>query len=44
MTLAPNVGQFIAPTDSGIGSLDDLRGERVTVGPAGPEFEIATGC
>lgn len=39
MTLAPNVGQFIAPTDSGIGSLDDLRGERVTVGPAGAGFE-----
>ena len=39
MTLAPNVGQFIAPTDSGIESLDDLRGERVTVGPAGAGFE-----
>ena len=39
MTLAQNVGQFIAPADSGIESLDDLRGERVAVGPAGAGFE-----
>ena len=39
MTLAPNVALFITPTASGIESLEDLRGRRVTVGPAGAGFE-----
>lgn len=39
MTLAPNVALFIAPAGSGIDSLDDLKGRRVTVGPAGAGFE-----
>ena len=39
MTLAPNVALFIAPADAGIETLDDLRGRRVTVGPAGAGFE-----
>ena len=39
MTLAPNVALFIAPGGSGIDSIDDLRGKRVTVGPAGAGFE-----
>ena len=43
MTLAPNVALFIAPAGSGIESLDDLRGKRVTVGPAGAGFEYFVG-
>ena len=39
MTLAPNVALFIAPAGSGIETLDDLRGHRVSVGPAGAGFE-----
>lgn len=39
MTLAPNVAFFVSPTDSGIATLGDLRGHRVTVGPAGAGFE-----
>ena len=39
MTLAPNVALFVAPTDSSIETLDDLRGRRVAVGPAGAGFE-----
>ena len=39
MTLAPNVALFVAPSGSGIETLDDLRGRRVTVGPAGAGFE-----
>jgi hypothetical protein len=39
MTLAPNVALFIAPAESGIESLSDLRDKRVTVGPAGAGFE-----
>jgi len=39
MTLAPNVALFVTPADSGIESIDDLRGKRVTVGPAGAGFE-----
>ena len=39
MTLAPNVAFFVSPTVSGIATLDDLRGHRVTVGPAGAGFE-----
>ena len=43
MTLAPNVALFIAPEDSGIESIDDLRGKRVTVGPAGAGFDYFVG-
>ena len=39
MTLAPNVALFVAQAASGISTLDDLRGKRVTVGPAGAGFE-----
>ncbi len=39
MTLAPNIALFIAQSDSGVATLDDLRGRRVTVGPAGAGFE-----
>ena len=43
MTLAPNVALFVTPTDSGIETLEDLRGNRVTVGPAGAGFEYFVG-
>ena len=43
MTLAPNVALFVAPEGSGIESIDDLRGKRVTVGPAGAGFEYFVG-
>lgn len=39
MTLAPNVAMFIAPAESGVGSIADLAGKRVGVGPAGAGFE-----
>lgn len=39
MTLAPNVGMFLAPSDSEILTLADLAGKRVVVGPAGAGFE-----
>lgn len=39
MTLAPNVAMFIAPAGSGVGSIADLAGKRVGVGPAGAGFE-----
>jgi uncharacterized protein len=39
-TLAPNVALFVAPAASGINSLEDLRGKRVVVGPAGAGFEF----
>ena len=39
MTLAPNVALFVTQASSGITTLDDLRGRRVTVGPAGAGFE-----
>jgi TRAP transporter TAXI family solute receptor len=39
VTLAPNVALFIAPESSGIRSIQDLRGKRVVVGPAGAGFE-----
>jgi hypothetical protein len=35
MTLAPNVGMFLAREGSGIESLGDLAGRRVVIGPAG---------
>ncbi|HUP25758.1 MAG TPA: TAXI family TRAP transporter solute-binding subunit [Thermoanaerobaculia bacterium] len=39
MTLAPNVGLFVAPQSSPVKALADLRGRRVVVGPAGAGFE-----
>jgi uncharacterized protein len=40
MTLAPNVALFIAPRASGITRIQDLRGKRVVIGPAGAGFEF----
>lgn len=39
MTLAPNVALFVAPKSAGLGSIADLRGKRVVIGPAGAGFE-----
>jgi len=39
MTLAPNVALFVTRADSGITSISDLAGKRVSVGPAGAGFE-----
>lgn len=38
MTLAPNVALFVAPRSSRIASIADLKGKRVSVGPAGAGF------
>lgn len=43
VTLAPNIGLFIAKKDSGIKTMTDLQGKRVTVGPAGAGFEMFLG-
>jgi TRAP transporter TAXI family solute receptor len=43
MTLAPNVALFVTPADSGIETIADLRGKRVSVGPAGAGFEMFVG-
>ena len=43
VTLAPNVGLFITKADSGIQSISDLAGKRVTVGPSGAGFEMFLG-
>ncbi len=43
MTLAPNVALFISPAGSGVEIIDDLRGQRVGVGPAGAGFEFFVG-
>jgi TRAP transporter TAXI family solute receptor len=43
MTLAPNVALFISPAGSGVETIEDLRGERVGVGPAGAGFEYFVG-
>ena len=43
MTLAPNVALFVTPADSGVESIADLAGNRVTVGPAGAGFEMFVG-
>lgn len=40
MTLAPNVALFVSPASSGVESLTDLKGKRVSVGPAGAGFEM----
>ena len=39
MTLAPNIALFIAPQNSGVKTVADLKGKRVVVGPAGAGFE-----
>lgn len=38
-TLAPNVGLFVAKRESGIRQFSDLKGKRISVGPAGAGFE-----
>ena len=43
MTLAPNVALFISPAGSDVETIEDLRGERVGVGPAGAGFEYFVG-
>lgn len=43
MTLAPNVALFVTPASSGIETLADLQGKRVSVGPAGAGFEMFVG-
>jgi uncharacterized protein len=40
MTLAANVALFIAPRGAGVNSIQDLRGKRVVIGPAGAGFEF----
>lgn len=40
MTLAPNVALFLAKQGSGVETIEDLRGKRVVVGPAGAGFEF----
>ncbi len=40
MTLAPNIALFITSKGSGINTIADLKGKRVTVGPAGAGFEF----
>lgn len=39
MTLAPNVVIFLTKADSGIRTIQDLKGKRIVVGPAGAGFE-----
>lgn len=39
MTLAQNVVFFLTRTDSGLSTISDLRGQRMSVGPAGAGFE-----
>ena len=39
MTLAPNVAMFVAPRDSGVASIADIRGKRAVVGPAGAGWD-----
>jgi TRAP transporter TAXI family solute receptor len=43
ITLAPNIGVFISKADSGITTIADLRGKRVSVGPSGAGFEMFLG-
>ena len=43
MTLAPNVAMFVTPQGSGVTTLADLKGKRVSVGPAGAGFEYFVG-
>lgn len=39
MTLGPNVAMFLSLKDSGVETIADLAGKRVTVGPSGAGFE-----
>ena len=43
MTLAPNIALFVTPADSGVETLQDLKGKRVSIGPAGAGFEMFVG-
>lgn len=43
MTLAPNIALFLTKAGSGIRTIRDLRGKRVTIGPAGAGFEYFVG-
>ncbi len=43
VTLAPNIGLFITKKDSGIVTIADMKGKRVSVGPAGAGFEMFLG-
>ena len=43
MTLAPNVALFITPQSSSVERIADLRGRRVSVGPAGAGFKMFVG-
>ena len=43
MTLAPNIALFITQATSRVEDLNDLRGRRVGVGPAGAGFEFFVG-
>ena len=43
MTLAPNVALFVSRADSGVDSLSDLTGRRVTVGVPGAGFQYFVG-
>ena len=43
VTLAPNVGVFVAKADSGLNSIADLKGKRITVGPSGAGFNMFLG-
>ena len=40
VTIAPNVAMFITPENSGIKTIQDLKGKRVVIGPAGAGFEM----
>jgi TRAP transporter TAXI family solute receptor len=39
MTLAPNVALFVAPESGDVASIENLRGKRVVLGPAGAGFD-----
>ncbi len=43
MTLAPNVIMLLTLKDSGIKTIQDIKGKRVVVGPAGAGFEMFLG-
>lgn len=43
MTLAPNVAMFLTLQNSGIRTIADLQGKKVTIGPAGAGFEYFVG-
>lgn len=40
VTLAPNIAMFIAKAESGITSIEGLKGKRVVIGPGGAGFEM----